>query len=297
MRLLFVILLAGLLASVASAQKPRRVSGKAALRMEDAYCIGDARRVVLNDAKFDALAREFGVLMVKGTSSQLSSSQQGNQFSSSSTLQSKDNSLVKGVWLEDEKTELRWELREQELWLVAEVSGKAREIATEGQVAIETGLLRCTEHPEACDTHEFKEGNNLYMRFQSPQDGYLAVYMEEDNQVYQLLPYPAMKGDLLNHLPVAHDEQHILFSSKHGQYLRKEQRRMIEEYTLSTGSKEALFNTVYVIFSPKPFDRPIMQVKDGLQVVSPEKFQEWVSRNLASRNDFQAQRMFFTVSK
>ena len=52
---------------------------------------------------------------------------------------------------------------------------------------LEYVILNCPE--TACRTSNFFDGEQFYLYFKSPVDGYLSVYIDEGDITYRLLPY------------------------------------------------------------------------------------------------------------
>ncbi len=92
----------------------------------------------------------------------------------------------------------------------AKVCGKAREISR-AEVAFSAKILRNGTEARY-ESNAFRDGDDFYLLFKSPVNGFLAVYLIDDKQTaYCLLPYP---GNASGKTPVEHAKEYIFFSQK-----------------------------------------------------------------------------------
>ena len=126
---------------------------------------------------------------------------------------------------------------------------------------------------EKFESDTFKSGDDMYLYFKSPVDGYLTVYLldETTQEVFCLLPYKASGEGAYR---IEHDKPYILFSAE------KEQGEpnIVDEYTM-TCNRSTEFNDLYIIFSPNPFSKA--NSKDAINEVLPrqlsyEEFVRWL---------------------
>ena len=283
------------------AQKSIKVSGSTELLMEDSYSIGEAKKQAVELAKIDALEKAFGRVIVQGTHTYLENTKTGDRIETNSKMRMMANSMVKGDWLETQKQELKWVVREverdkqkvQELWLLCKVEGKAREIKeSKTQLAIKAGNCPTIS---SCETTTFKSGESFFMNFKSSSNGFLSVFMEEDGKIYRLFPYFRLEGELDNAVPVMADEPITLFSSNSEQPegIRKAE---VDEF-LMHAPDERLFNRIYVVFAEKAFKKPILQKESGLKTISIENFQKWIGQNKSKESSFQVSPIDLVVEK
>ena len=129
---------------------------------------------------------------------------------------------------------------------------------------------------------DFKNGDDLYLYFQTPVDGYLAVYLfdEVTQMVYCLLPY---KNSTESVFQVKKDIPYVFFSAKHGLV----NNDLIDEYTM-TCNKPIEHNTLYIIFSPnKFFGANSMNVNEKLpQVLTFKDFRKWQISSMNKDKEF-----------
>ena len=112
----------------------------------------------------------------------------------------------------------------------------------------------------------------MYLLFQTPVDGYVAVYLiDETPTAYCLLPY---QNDSDGQQIVKHGKEYIFFSPEKA----SEELNLVDQYSLTcSGSVE--HNQIYVIFSPNPFTKATDNAgaKYLPRQLSYKEFTEWLS--------------------
>ncbi|EAY30716.1 hypothetical protein [Microscilla marina] len=298
----FFILILLTLASSLQAQRTIAVGGKSQILLNDSYCIGEVKRMAVDQAKINALETAYGRVIVQGTSTYVENIITGEKVKTNTKMNTIANSMVKGEWVKTKKTTMEWVVREkpkggQELWLMCEIKGSAREIK-DSKVDFEVFTMNCNNNPDKCKTEQFKSREELYMHFKTASKGYLSVFMEESGTVYRLLPYPNMHESYENAVPVKADQAYTLFSEKHYDYFKNSTPDEIMEYIMTTGGKSQLFNRIFVVFSKKAFKKPLLSNHTtGLKVTTPEKFQKWLGTNRAVDPLFQVKTLDITVTQ
>ena len=160
------------------------------------------------------------------------------------------------------------------LAVTVEVKGVIREIVSAGIDFTAKILRNGTE--EKFESSEFRSGDDMYLYFKSPVDGYLTVYLldETAQEVFCLLPYKASGEGAYR---IEHDRPYILFSAKH----ESTNPSIVDEYRM-TCSQEVEINDIYVIFSINPFTKANSDNNyDDLfpRQLAYEKFQIWLEKN------------------
>ncbi|AZQ62230.1 hypothetical protein EI427_08265 [Flammeovirga pectinis] len=278
--------------SVVFAQKTKKVSAAITEPLLDSYTVGTFKEQLLRKAQIQALADQFGTNLSSSTDLQVNNS--------STDLMSLNTSTVKGEWIKTTNLSYEWFIEtidgEQTVYLKCAVSGKGREITTPN-IKIESATLSCNQSSD-CETNEFKEGQSLYVSFKSPKDGYVSVFMREEGIVYRLFPYSSLKGEQGDALKIESDKEYILFDPQKASDFENLSSRQIDELQLSTMGKDKLFNRLYVIYSPTPFTKPILETgQGGIKTISPEEFQSWLTTNKGNNTDFQDKLLYFTIEK
>ena len=182
---------------------------------------------------------------------------------SKTMLHSEMSNEVRGVWLGDINEPKYERILEDGRDLVkVTVKGKVRELVAAG-IEFDANPLR--RHPEKGDESDtFKDGDDFYLYFKSPTDGFLTVFMHSilDNDVFYLLPYHSSgKGSF----SITHDKEYYLFSEAKA----SSEDGQVDEIviTCAEGHPEE-YNDLYVIFSPNDYSK--INSKVGQQKITDE---------------------------
>lgn len=263
------------LSLIASAQKTRTVSG------EYTYCAPSD--ITLDQAKHTALSRIKQQLIAEtfGTRVQVSNSTSVvNKGEVSSTdFISTGSSEIKGEWIET-IGEPRYDIRYEQQMLVVTVSvkGKVREII-DNKVCFNSSVLKNGIEPKY-EANEFRNGDDLFLSFKSPSDGFLMVYLYDGSQVCRLLPYESQNVDALR---VEADRQYVFFSAKNADYGVRSSD--IDEYSM-TCRGESEINSIYVLFSTKSFLGVCKNASDR-STIEYKAFRQWLTDTRVRNLDIQ----------
>lgn len=269
MKYWFLILFLFTFTTAAFSQKTQKVTASYTYYAPENVTLEEAKRTALDRAKTSAIADAFGTLVTQSNST-IMTNQNGQ---TDSRFLSLGGSEVKGEWIETTK-EPEYNIRYEGDMLIVSVtvSGRIREITSAGIDIIAKVLRNGTE--EKFESNEFKNGDDMYLYFKSPVDGYLVVYLldETTQEVYCLLPYKAFGEGAYR---IEHDKQYILFSAKH----EDNNPSIVDEYTL-TCSRDVELNDIYVIFSPDVFAKANANDSEELlpRQLSYDAFQKWVAK-------------------
>ena len=271
-----------------SAQEIEKVHGEYTYHVPDNVSLEEGKRTALERAKIQALADAFGTLVSQNNSTII----KNENGKSSVDFLSIGGSDVKGEWIEtigEPKFDIFYE--SNMLTIKVTIVGKAREIKN-ANIDFEAKLLR-NGTEEKFESDEFRNGDDLYLYFKSPINGYLAVYLLDENtqQVFCLLPYkssgePAYK--------IVHDKPYIFFSCQKAE----ENTNEVDEYTLTcVHSMEQ--NTIYIVFSPNMFAKAFAEDGSiGLPRQLPLKeFQKWLGKCKAKDTNIQEKKKVITIEK
>lgn len=264
------ILISVLLISVVTSfpQKMEKVTASYTYYAPENVTLEEAKRTALDRAKLTAIADAFGTLVTQSNSTVVTN-QNGQTDSRFFSL---GGSEVKGEWIETTREPI-YNIRYEGGMLVVsvEVVGRIREIVSSGIYFTAKILRNGTE--EKFESSEFRNGDDMYLYFKSPVDGYLTVYLldETTQEVYCLLPYKASGEGAYR---IEHDRPYILFSTKH----ESKNPDIVDEYTM-TCSLETEFNDIYVVFSPNSFSKA--NSNETMNEILPrqlsyEEFQKWL---------------------
>lgn len=227
----------------------------------------DCRRLALENARIQALANTFGTMITQDTysSDNVSDGYERSFFSQLNFME------VKGEWITDDgdpKYEAHLD-SDGNYVVTCTVTGKARAISNETVDFIAT-VLKNGKDLKFADTR-FKSGDDLYLYFKAPVNGYVAVFLvEEKNNVYCLLPYI---GSHTGQMEIKYNMEYIFFDSSKSYADASE----IDELVM-TADRELERNQLYVVFSPNSFTKPVDHYSgEGLpRSLSIEEFRKWL---------------------
>lgn len=286
--ILFIILAFSFL--VGYSQKTAKVSATYTYYAPETMSVEEAKRVALDRAKIQAIADEFGTIVSQSTSTVITN-KNGESDTQFFALGGSD---VKGEWIETiGNPEYQLKFENHFLVVTCSVKGKAREI-TSSKIEFTAKTLRNGTELRFEDVN-FRDGDDLYMYFQSPTNGYLAAYLLDEltQTVYCILPY---KAQSVSAYPIEANKEYVMFSRKEAD---KSERSIVDEYTLSCENDKE-FNTLYILFSfsqigkRNGFDDSIEDKPDN---ISFKDFKSWLSRTLSKDSNIQFQEINISISK
>jgi hypothetical protein len=248
----------------------------------------EGKRIALERAKLQAIAEEFGTIVSQSNTTMV----RNLNGESSTDFFSLGGSEVKGEWIET-IGEPVYEINFEKGLLVIKVMviGRIREI-NRVQIDLKVEVL-CNGTDLKFARTNFKSGDDLYLYFQSPVDGYLAVYLldEVSQMVYCLLPYKNSSGVVT---PIKHDKPYIFFSTEYA----GDKEFLVDEYTM-TCLNSVEQNTLYVIFSPNEFAKANSKNVDERlpQELSFEEFQKWLVKGMVRDKEMKIERKNLMINR
>lgn len=283
---LMVVMLYGITV-VLSAQSLRTVKGRYTYYAPENVSLENARRIACERAKLQALAEAFGTIV-----SQTNTTRINNGSKSEIDFMSISDTEVKGEWIETE-----YEIYEDPIFhdgmisITCQVKGKAREIV-KAEIDYKVRILRNgTENKFEND--QFRSGDDLFMSFESPVDGFLAAYLVDANsQAFCLLPY---RNQTIGFYPIKANKRYVFFSRKD---CPTEDVSSIDEYIM-TCEKTVENNQIYIIFSPNHFIKAVdTNMNDGVpRQLSFKEFNTWLSRCLKRDRDMCFKRLPIVINR
>lgn len=271
-------------------QRTTKVSATYTYYAPETMSIEEAKRVALDRAKIQAIADEFGTIVSQSTST-LVTNKNGESDTQFFALGGSD---IKGEWIETiGNPEYQLKFENHFLVVTCSVKGKAREI-TSAKIEFTVKTLRNGTELRFEDVN-FRDGDDLYLYFQSPINGYIAAYLLDElaQTVYCILPY---KAQTFSAYPVVANKEYVMFSRKEAD---KSERPMVDEYTLSCENDKE-FNTLFILFSPSQigkrngFDNSI---EDKPNNISYRDFKQWLSKTLSRDPKIEFQIINLFISK
>lgn len=257
------ILLVGLcclLPEMAWAQEEKKAHGTALLPVElDAdITVRDAKLRCIELAKADAIKNVFGELVTADIIDVTSSNKENRSDYMDISI-----AKAKGNWLGDTKDpEVSVTYYKDRLLFKAEVWGVVREI-TQAQTDLKWGVITASGR----EADEFRYGDNFFVKFRSPSDGYVAVYLvSDDGEAQCLLPY--------KHNPKG---QHFIKGGTDYVFFDKEKDSEADPYKLKPTRDMERFRFV-IVYSPNAFTKcnDTTGDKKHPNSLSSKDFQKWL---------------------
>lgn len=281
------ILVILLLPMCSYAQKTVKVTSEYTYVAPDNITLEQAKLTAVDRAKIQAIADEFGTLVTQSNTTYVSNT----NGDSSIDFLSLGGSDVKGEWIETiGEPEITPSYEQGMLVIKVKISGRIREIKS-SKVDLLAQVL-CNGTTPQYERSEFMNGDDMFLRFQSPVDGYLVIYLLDytAQTAYCLLPY-SQSSDAAQ--KIEHDRSYIFFSSKDAP---TELKNIVDEYTL-TCSSSIERNDIYVLFSPNEFNKSnTIQTSDTLpREISYQEFIKWLSEIRKRNNNIQITNKSLTI--
>ena len=255
-----------------SAQRVKKVSIEYTYHAPQHIPPLEAKRIAVERAKIQAIADEFGTVIQRSNATML----ENRNGKSTVDVFSYSESEVRGEWIETigepEYLSMNYAEELEALVVTVKVEGRIREIVS-AAIDLKAKILR-NGTEDRFESLEFRSGDDLYLSFQSPVDGYVAVYLldEVTQMVYCLLPYKSSSEAVT---PIEHDKPYIFFSAEHA----GNQAHLVDEYTM-TCSRPTEHNTIFVVFSPNEFAKANSRHVEELlpQELSFVDFKKWLAK-------------------
>lgn len=250
-------------------QSTKRVETSYIYRAAESVSVEQAKRIALERAQLEVIANTFGTKIAQHNSTRVSN-RNGESNVDFLNISSSD---IQGEWIEtigDPQFDISFE--QGMLIVQCHVRGVIREITT-SPIDISAKVLRNGQE-DRFESSEFKSGDDLYLSFTTPVDGYLAVYLiDDENNAFCLLPYRNQSDGIYK---VKANKKYVFFSES---AVPLEERSVIDEYVM-TCERSYETNQVYVIFSPNQFVKA--NDKDNGETLPREldtkDFQRWLAK-------------------
>ena len=301
---IYGLLVSSLFVVMAKAQEMRTASGEYTLRFTSEMSRGEARALAYERAKLDAILSVFpGTINATTNSLSVSNTSTG----SATNFYSISASEVKGEWLGDvlePKYEyLPYDEKNDLDGITCKVTGRVREINW-SRPEFQWTLMR--NHPTERDAaEEFVEGDDLFLSFTAPCNGYLAVYNVDGTgaEAQCLIPSSEQPEGIYK---VKSGKRYVFFAKD-----IDNQDNMIPPYPdgISLYCDETIEHfQFYVIFSPNKFTRAVAiapsekkKFRNAFFELPPElpntAFQKWLLDLRTHDRSLQCEKKIISVSK
>lgn len=271
------------------AQKTVKVTSEYTYVAPDNITLEQAKLTAVDRAKIQAIADEFGTLVTQSNTTYVSNT----NGDSSIDFLSLGGSDVKGEWIETiGEPEITPSYEQGMLVIKVKISGRIREIKS-SKVDLLVQVL-CNGTTSQHERSEFKNGDDMYLRFQSPVDGYLVIYLLDHTAqtAYCLLPY-SQSSDAAQ--KIEHDRSYIFFSADNAPM---DMRNGVDEYTMTCGENIER-NDIYIVFSPNEFVKANSQKNEEYfpRELTLAEFNKWLSKVKKTDNKLQINSKSITIKK
>ena len=283
-----------------SAQKEGKVytlSGTFMIEVPPYMSMNQAKQEAIRKAQNQAIDSVFGSTLSTRVSTVVSNKNGKSDVSTRAI----NEEVIKGIWLGNlaEPKISQPIFSDGKQWLEVTVKGRARKLTNAGA---DFEALPLYYQPEKeLKTEVYKSGQDFFLYFKSPTDGYLNVFIYDitSDAVVCLLPY---QGSGSGSYAVTHDEEYYFFSPQKAKPGDGEVNEVV--MTCSENNDEEM-NELYVGFSPEYFSKGISKIQqrkisDDL-VVPPAMgfmdFNDWLIKNQAKDEKMQVLRINLLVKK
>lgn len=278
------------------AQKIRNTSGTALFRLEEDMSKDDLKEKLRHHAIINAIEREYGTYVTQESFVDIDDGRTNFRIFGKTT--------IRGEWLKTTQEDFREEMRKtkdgrrnrHELWMSLKIEGKVRELS---QPDIEFNYFTSNCRKEICKTSFFENGELMYFHFNTPVNGYLSIYVVENDEAFRLLPYQNMPVKYSNSVPVMTDKDYVFFSPYgENDYFDDFSKHLIDEMVMLT-DKEKEFVNLYLVFSTEEYTKPSLtnSEKDpGVNYETPKSLRastltNWLESNRINNVNFYYKQM------
>lgn len=284
MRTLIAIALVICAAIPVTAQKVKTVECEYTYHAPENITLEQAKRTAIERARIQAIADEFGT--------NISQTNITNISSAKVDFQSIGMSEVNGEWLEDlSEPEMAVDFIDGMFVITVRVKGKAREL-TRAQADCVVRVLRNGKE-DRFESETFFGGDQFYISFHSPANGYIAAYLSDGKgTVSCLLPYPNQTDA---NYPIKANRRYLLFDPEEGD-------DYTEEYYLTCGNTPEN-NQIILIFSPNKFTKALdrQATAQSEELLLPRElpeaeFQKWLAKCRRRDPEMQVTRKHITIT-
>jgi hypothetical protein len=273
------------------AQELENICGEYTYHAPENVTLEQAKQTALERAKSKALAEKFGTIYRH----QKTSVEKDENGKNERVTTDWNESEVKGEWIANtQEPKYMVSMGTDGFTVKVSVCGVAREIVGM-HIDFQAKTLRNgTEIRD--ESEQFRHGDDIYLSFRSPVDGYLAVYLIDDKTAFCLLPYPK---DPTGKTRIKAGKNYLFFSKEHA---ATEEKAIVKEYIM-TCEKSTEQNFLYVIFSPNEFTKANdndFQGKSDYKLpreLPLEEFQKWLAKNRQRDKDMKHEIKVVTIQK
>lgn len=267
-RLTLFILSAITLVITASAGAIRTVSAEYIYHIPDNIATDEAKEIALQRACAQAIADEFGTVVTQSSSVTIDT----HADHTTTDFLSIGGSELKGEWIETiGQPAYEYITDGNDLALRVRVKGRIREIESVA-VPFEVRILR-NGTDDAFESSTFTAGDDMYLSFNTPGEGYLAIYLiDNDKNAFCLLPY---SGQSEGYFHAKANRRYLFFHPSHADGIEPS---LVDELVMDTSLPRER-NRILAIFSPNRFYKAAdaKTLPDLPRSLGYADFQKWLA--------------------
>lgn len=285
-QIVFGILFAFCCSMTVFAVADEKVYGKMTYVGDRKLSIEENEQNCIEQARINALADKFGTTIRDLTKDEYF----GDGGNSSNSFQHLTAASVKGRWLRDTKDPVlhMYFDSENQFIIECEVWGEAREIKAAG---IDLKWNICAGTPsEGSISEVFNHKQRLYIPFRSPIDGYVNVYLIDENDVVNCL------------LPYREDRDGVFDVQGGSDYMFFDRENLPSKYPhhyIMTTTSPSSRNKLVMVFSKNRFSKCNVNRGDKVHLddIPLNDFNKWIMNCQAQDDDFIVQEKWVKVIK
>ncbi|MDF1547320.1 MAG: hypothetical protein P1P88_05830 [Bacteroidales bacterium] len=318
MKHISLILLALALITFCRAQEIKIVKTKGKAQVQwypERESLTQARDRALELAKINALENAFGTLVMQGNSIYIENKKTGEKVETNTTFKMIGNTAVKGEIIQILKTDFKESKKKEKIdrkkveitYIDCNLTIEAKEL-TDTKIEVETYPLSSSKIIRPVT--EFYEGDDLFVYFRAPLNGFLTIFLDDGDQAQCLLPYRKMPAGLEEAMPIIADKEYIFFSDKPDFNYFDDDFFAEDTYELVASSEKDI-NQLYIIFSKTPLNKPILNKDENNKllveleknkyelprVIDSDAFKKWLVKIQQIRNDLKITTHMITIEK
>ena len=268
------------------AQKIIKANGSAQVRQERNMTFEDATSLAIEKAKINAIESVFGTYVEQQTDMTIE-----DGITSFNII---GTTRVKGEWIETiNEPQIKTINRKEDskfgkqdvIYIKCIIKGKVRKARPRAMLKSE--ILNSPNVQSR--SSDFIEGEQLYVYFKSPTEGFLSIFLKDDESVYRLLPYSNMTLENKNGVNIQSDIDYLFFSPLHNSFTKSS----VDEMIMTLSKEKIEYNYIYIVFSNEKYIKPTLQKSYQAQdkiipaSLSHYEFESWISNNKISSESFQ----------
>jgi len=267
----FAVLYLFLVSNIFAQLGLKNASGESKVYMQNMN-IDELEKKAISEARIDALRKAFTVGYANQTEfvSQEINEQSGDKQTSKKMTSDyeKTTERTQGEWVTTTKKFTTELLNDQGgYYMEAKVWGKVRE-KKRTEIEFIAKSLNCPL--SKCLTRSFTQNDTLGFEFKSPVDGYLSIYLDDnESKVFRLFPHGK---ESISSFEIKGDKEYILFTKK--PYLKDISIGDASQFYLKT-NKAIEYNTLKILFSKNEISKPYMDLNGKLLSTDRKDFAEW----------------------